>query len=415
LHLILPAQADVDFNSRQAYKSLKASSDSECDKLKSLLTSCRSQLDQISPELDAARSKIKKLEQQLTSTEGLYKTLQSDLSSSEQVRQALNLELKRLEQSFSIASVSASTSCADTNLFINALQWSQVGDAAGWSIRRRVHVDACVWALVCSGNHRFWMVETDLMRHLGEKGVSVGSMFDALPPPIVLDTRDHAAANILKEKQIEIVSLERKVHDLTNELQKMQIKSWVQPQHESPEFSNQLVRPEPTDASKFFPSEVETDAQKDTDRLVLLVGELERKLAHVNSNHAHVVSRMSSELEAAQAKIAEADVAARELLLNSEKQMEQQFKDRIEEVKRKSRVGCLHSVLLYVSLLIILQVIADEQALVIINLRKKAKVVLTRDSEAHQVNCQLHASHLLMLLLACVVFFCWAHALSASF
>jgi hypothetical protein len=36
-----------------------------------------------------------------------------------------------------------------------------------------------------------------------------------------------------------------------------------------------------------------------------------------------------------------------------------------------------------------LQVIADEQALVIINLRKKAKVVLTRDSEAHQVDHHL--------------------------
>jgi hypothetical protein len=32
-------------------------------------------------------------------------------------------------------------------------------------------------------------------------------------------------------------------------------------------------------------------------------------------------------------------------------------------------------------------VIADEQALVIINLRKKAKVILTRESEAHQVDC----------------------------
>jgi hypothetical protein len=42
-------------------------------------------------------------------------------------------------------------------------------------------------------------------------------------------------------------------------------------------------------------------------------------------------------------------------------------------------------------------VIVDEQALVIINLRKKAKVVLTRDAEEHQVghllnrNLNLHA------------------------
>jgi hypothetical protein len=52
-------------------------------------------------------------------------------------------------------------------------------------------------------------------------------MFDALLPPIVLDTRDHAAANVLKEKQNETISLEGKVLELTNELQKLQIKSWV--------------------------------------------------------------------------------------------------------------------------------------------------------------------------------------------
>lgn len=219
--LIIFMQADVDFNSRQAFKARKSSSHSEIDRLKSLLSSGRSQLDQMGPELDVARSKIKKLEHQLISTEGLYKTLQSELSSSEQVRQALNLELKRLEQALSTASVSTSSSSADASVFINALQWSQVGEPAGWSIRRRVHVDACVWALICSGTFRFWMAETDIMRHLGEKGVSVGSMFDALPPPIVLDTRDHAAATILKEKQIEIVSLEKKVHELTNELQKL--------------------------------------------------------------------------------------------------------------------------------------------------------------------------------------------------
>jgi hypothetical protein len=341
-------QADVDFNSRQAFKALKTASDSECDKLKSLLSSCRSQLDQMSPELDAARSRIKKLEQQLTSTEGLYKTLQSDLLSSEQVRQALNLELKRLEQSLSSASVTTTTSSADSSVFINSLQWSQVGEPAGWSIRRRVHVDACVWALICSGSHRFWMAETDVMRHLGEKGVSVGSMFDALPPPIVLDTRDHAAANILKEKQIEIVSLEKKVHELTNELQKLQIKIWVQPQHESSEFSNQDVRPVSSDVTEFFPHEVETDSQKETDRLVLLVGDLERKLAHVNSNHAQVVASLMSELEAAQTKVAQADAAARELLQSSEKQLEQQFKERVEEIKRRSRVRIQHRIFLQI-------------------------------------------------------------------
>ncbi len=318
------------------------SSDSECDKLKSLLSSCRSQLDQICPELETARSKIKKLEQQLTSTEGLYKTLQSELSSSEQVRQALNSELKRLEQALSSASLSTSINCSDSNMLISALQWSQVGEPAGWSIRRRVHVDACVWALICAGSHRFWMAETDLMRHLGEKGVSVGAMFEALPPPIVLDTRDHAVANILKEKQIEIVLLEKKVHELTNELQKLQIKSWVQPQHESADFSNEAVKSAPCDVSELSPADVETDSLKETDRLVLMVGDLERKLALVNSNHAQVVSRLTSDLEAAQAKVNEADAAARERLLSSEKKLEHQFIERIEEIKRKSRVRPSH-------------------------------------------------------------------------
>ena len=45
-----------------------------------------------------------------------------------------------------------------------------------------------------------------------------------------------------------------------------------------------------------------------------------------------------SDLDAAQDKVAEADAAARELLLSSEKQLEQQFKERIEELKRKGRV-----------------------------------------------------------------------------
>jgi hypothetical protein len=291
------------------------------------------------PELEIARSKIKKLEHQLISTEGLYKTLQSELSSSEQVRQALNLELKRLEQALSSASVSSSFSSADASAFINALQWSQVGEPAGWSIRRRVHVDACVWALICSGTFRFWMAETDLMRHLGEKGVSVGSMFDALPPPIVLDTRDHAAATILKEKQIEIVSLEKKVHELTNELQKLQIKSWVQPQHESSsDFSNQDVKSAVSDVSVASPSEPETDSQREVDRLVMLVGDLERKLAHANFSHCQIVARLTSELETSHAKVAEADAAAREVLLRSEKELEMQFKERIEDIKRKSRV-----------------------------------------------------------------------------
>ena len=337
--LILFMQADVDFNSRQAFKAMKSSSDSEIDKLKSFLSSCRSQLDQMGPELEIARSKIKKLEHQLISTEGLYKTLQSELSSSEQVRQALNLELKRLEQALSSASVSSSFSSADASAFINALQWSQVGEPAGWSIRRRVHVDACVWALICSGTFRFWMAETDLMRHLGEKGVSVGSMFDALPPPIVLDTRDHAAATILKEKQIEIVSLEKKVHELTNELQKLQIKSWVQPQHESSsDFSNQDVKSAVSDVSVASPSEPETDSQREVDRLVMLVGDLERKLAHANFSHCQIVARLTSELETSHAKVAEADAAAREVLLRSEKELEMQFKERIEDIKRKSRV-----------------------------------------------------------------------------
>ena len=48
---------------------------------------------------------------------------------------------------------------------------------------------------------------------------------------------------------------------------------------------------------------------------------------------------------------------------------------------------------------LISQVIVDEQALVIINLRKKAKVVLTRDSEAHQVNyhARLHSHFVLSM------------------
>jgi replication fork clamp-binding protein CrfC len=188
------------------------------------------------------------------------------------------------------------------------------------------------------------MAETDLMRHLGEKGVSVGSMFDALPPPVVLDTKDHAAANILKEKQIEIVSLEKKVHELTNELQKLQIKIWVQPQHESSDFSDQPVRPASCDVSELSLAEVETDSLKETDRLVLLVGDLERKLAQVNTSHAQVVARLMSDLDAAQAKVAEADAAARELLLSSEKQLEQQFKERIEEIKRKGRVRLSHRI-----------------------------------------------------------------------
>jgi len=337
---ILGAQADVDFSSRQAIKALKISSDSECDKLKSLLSSCRSQLDHIAPELDSSRSKIKKLEQQLQATEGLYKTLQSELCSSEQVRQALNLELKRLEQALSSASFStSSSSSADSSLFISALQWSHVGEAAGWSIRRRVHVDACVWALICSGSYRFWMVETDLMRHLGEKGVSVGAMFDALPPPIVLDTRDHAAANILKEKQIEIVSLEKKVHELTNELQKLQIKGWVQPQHEVPDFSSQDVRPAAPDIAVPSLPEAEADSHNEADRLVLIVGDLERKLAHASSMHAQVVASLRSELESSQAKVAEADTAARQLLLSAQEQLEQQCISRIEDIKRKSRVS----------------------------------------------------------------------------
>jgi hypothetical protein len=327
-----------DFNSQQAFKALKASSDSECDKLKTLLSSHRTQLDQMSPELDIARSKIKKLEQQLTSTEGLYKTLQSELVRSEQVRHALNIELKRLELTLSTASVSSPASSADSSQLISALQWNQVGEPAGWSIRRRDHVDACVWALICAVCHRFWMAETDLMRHLGQKGVSVDSMFDALPPPVVLDTKDHAAANILKEKHIEIVSLEKKVLELTNELQILQIKIWVQPQHESSDFSVQPVRPASCDVSELSPAEMETDALKETDRLVLLVGDLERKLAQVNTSRAQVVAGLMSDLDAAQDKVAEADAAARELLLSSEKQLEQQFKERIEELKRKGRV-----------------------------------------------------------------------------
>jgi TolA-binding protein len=292
----------------------------------------------MAPELDSARSKIKKLEQQLASTESLFRTLQCELSASEQVRQALNSELKRMEQALSSAAFSPTSNSADPSQFVNALQWTQVGDAAGWSIRRRVHVDACVWALVCSGNFRFWMAETDLMRRLGEQGVSVGSMFDALPPPIVLDSRDHAAANVLKEKQIEIVSLEKKVHDLTNELQKLQIKSWVQPQHESSDFPSDDGKRPPVDECVLSPPEVEIDCQQEADRLVLLVADLERKLAGANSNHAKVVASLRSELEAVQAKVAEADATARDLLLATEKQLEQQFRERIEEVKRKSRV-----------------------------------------------------------------------------
>ena len=51
-----------------------------------------------------------------------------------------------------------------------------------------------------------------------------------------------------------------------------------------------------------------------------------------------------SELEAAQTKVAEADAAARELLQSSEKQLEQQFKERIEEIKRRSRVRIQHHI-----------------------------------------------------------------------
>jgi DNA anti-recombination protein RmuC len=118
----------------------------------------------------------------------------------------------------------------------------------------------------------------------------------------------------------------------------------VQPQHETSEFSNQDVRPTSSDVSEFFPHEVETDSQKETDRLVLLVGDLERKLVHLNSNHAQVVASLMSELEAAQTKVAEADAAARELLQSSEKQLEQQFKERIEEIKRRSRVRIQHPI-----------------------------------------------------------------------
>ena len=136
--------------------------------------------------------------------------------------------------------------------------------------------------------------------------------------------------------------MERKVHELTNELQKLQIKSWVQPQHASSEFSHEEARPTCSDAPDFFPPEVETDAQKDTDRLVLLVADLERKLVAVNSNHTQVVASLMCELEATQSKVAAADAAARELLSSFEKQLEQQFKERIEEIKRRSRVSFLH-------------------------------------------------------------------------
>lgn len=72
----------------------------------------------------------------------------------------------------------------------------------------------------------------------------------------------------------------------------------MQPQHESSDFSVQPVRPASCDVSELSRAEMETDSLKETDRFVLLVGDLERKLAQVNSSYAQVIARLMSDLDA---------------------------------------------------------------------------------------------------------------------